>query len=63
MLGTERREKLVNKYMQTPTALWPRELFWYVQGYCGAIGGCGDVICSAIDQWFRRKKKNRWGTE
>jgi hypothetical protein len=62
-LSQKRREELVMKYMRLPGREWPKELFWYVQGYCGAVGGCGDSICTAIDQWFKRKKKNRIGTE
>lgn len=57
------KNKLVSKYFSMPPTLWPTELFWYVQGYCAAVGGCGDVICEAIAAWFKRKKKNRRGTE
>jgi hypothetical protein len=62
-LSDKDREKMVGRYMSMPYNQWPKELFWYVQGYCGAVGACGDVICSAIDQWFQRRRKNRQGTE
>jgi hypothetical protein len=57
------KKQLVQKYWTMPLNELPRPLFWYVQGYCAAVGGCGDVIHSAIEDWLKRKKKNRVGTE
>lgn len=53
-------ETLHKYFFGTSTSELPIELFWYIQGYCGAIGGCAEVILTAIAAWLNRKPKNKF---
>lgn len=52
------KQECVKHYMQVPMNKWPVALQNILRNNSAALGFCGEICVSSIEEWYDKSKKN-----